>query len=59
MQPLEQVRFDNLYQAYLNELILQGKAPKKSAVIAAAFVKLPEISQGTTGWPGAGFADRI
>ena len=28
MQPLEQARFDNLYQAYLNELILQGKSPK-------------------------------
>jgi len=28
MQPLDQTRFDNLYQAYLNELILQGKSPK-------------------------------
>jgi len=28
MEPLEQARFDNLYQAYLNELILQGKALK-------------------------------
>jgi integrase/recombinase XerD len=28
MKPLEQARFDNLYQAYLNELILQGKSPK-------------------------------
>jgi len=28
MEPLEQTRFDNLYQAYLNELILQGKRPK-------------------------------
>ena len=28
MKPLEQARFHNLYQAYLNELILQGKSPK-------------------------------
>jgi len=28
MQPIEQARFDSLYQAYLNELILQGKSPK-------------------------------
>jgi integrase/recombinase XerD len=28
MQPLDQTRFDNLYQAYLNKLILQGKSPK-------------------------------
>jgi integrase/recombinase XerD len=28
MQPLNQTRFNNLYQAYLNELILQGKSPK-------------------------------
>jgi len=27
MKPLEQARFDKLYQAYLNELTLQGKAP--------------------------------
>lgn len=28
MEPLEQARFDDLYQAYINELILQGKSPK-------------------------------
>jgi integrase/recombinase XerD len=28
MEPLEQARFDNLYQSYINELILQGKSPK-------------------------------
>ncbi len=28
MKPLEQARFDKLYQAYLNELTLQGKTPK-------------------------------
>ena len=28
MKPLEQARFDDLYQAYLNELILQGNALK-------------------------------
>ncbi|WP_028865709.1 phage integrase N-terminal SAM-like domain-containing protein, partial [Psychromonas aquimarina] len=28
MKPLEQTRFNNLYQSYLNELILQGKSPK-------------------------------
>ena len=28
MKPLEQTRFDDLYQSYLNELILQGKSPK-------------------------------
>ena len=28
MKPLEQARFNNLYQSYLNELILQGKSPK-------------------------------
>lgn len=28
MKPLEQARFNNLYQSYLNELTLQGKSPK-------------------------------
>ena len=28
MKPLEQQRFDYLYQSYLNELTLQGKSPK-------------------------------
>ncbi|MCP4324326.1 MAG: site-specific integrase [Alteromonadales bacterium] len=28
MKPLEQARFDKLYQAYLNELTLQGKTPQ-------------------------------
>ena len=28
MKPLDQARFNNLYQSYLNELILQGKSPK-------------------------------
>jgi len=28
MKPLDQARFDDLYQSYLNELILQGKSPK-------------------------------
>lgn len=28
MKPLEQTRFNNLYQSYLNELTLQGKSPK-------------------------------
>ena len=28
METLEQIRFEKLYQAYLNELTLQGKAPK-------------------------------
>ena len=28
MKPLEQARFDKLYQSYINELILQGKALK-------------------------------
>lgn len=28
MKPLEQARFDKLYQSYLNELLLQGKQPK-------------------------------
>lgn len=28
MKPLEQAYFDDLYQSYLNELILQGKSPK-------------------------------
>jgi len=28
-------RFDHLFQAYINELIIQGKRAKKSTVIAA------------------------
>ncbi len=28
MKPLEQARADDLYQAYINKLILQGKSPK-------------------------------
>ena len=28
IKPLEQARFDRLYQSYLNELFLQGMQPK-------------------------------
>jgi len=44
MKPLDQTRFNNLYQSYFKELILQGKALKLLTVTVDACAKSQSFS---------------